>query len=158
MNPDTEQMLVLLFPTDSVSANKLLYEVARHNFSSFVVKDFDLEMMNFGRLGLLLVKGFANLDDLHHYRKVMESSPGLTLPPQVRPVMISVANFNTLIRQGRSFEEYFRYVEEEESRRTHEQVLPPDQYEGPPAPAPDDIPCRGYGSGDASGDETTDEE
>lgn len=157
MNPDTEQLLVLLFPTDSVSANQLLFEVARHNFTSFVVKDFDLEMMNFGRLGLLLVKGFANLDELHHYRKVMESGSGLQLPPQVRPVMISVANFNTLIRQGRSFEEYFRYIEDEDARRTHEQVLPPDQYEGPPELSPDDTPpTDGYDSD--PGDESTEEE
>ncbi|MDE6490285.1 MAG: tetratricopeptide repeat protein [Muribaculaceae bacterium] len=137
MNPDVKHMLVLLFPTDSVSANQLLFEVARHNFSSFVVKDFDLEMMNFGRLGLLLVKGFDNLDELHHYRRVMETGKGLDLPPQVRSVMISVDNFNTLIRHGGSFEEYFRYIEDEDSRRTHEQVLPPDQYEGPPEIAPD---------------------
>ena len=28
----------------------MLYEVARHNFRSFFVRDFDLETMNFGRL------------------------------------------------------------------------------------------------------------
>lgn len=111
LNPDDPQLLVLVYPTDEVSGNQLLFDVARHNFSSFVVKDYDLEPMNFGRLGLLLVKGFANFDELVHYRSVMAS--GLDLPDNVRPVMISVKNFDTLLQHGRTFEEYFRYVDEQ---------------------------------------------
>ncbi len=113
LNPQDRQLLVLVYPTDEVSANQLLFDVARHNFSSFVVKDFDLEQMNFGRLGLLLIKDFANFEELSHYRKVLQQSPYLQLPPQVRPVMISVKNFETLIQQGRTFEDYFRYVDQQ---------------------------------------------
>lgn len=126
LNPGEPQLLVLVYPTDEVSGNQLLFDVARHNFGSFVVKDFDLEPMNFGRLGLLLVKGFANFEELIHYRKVMESDAGLVLPPQVRPVMISVKNFDTLLRQGRTFEDYFRYVDEQAA-------------EGPVMTAPGDV-------------------
>lgn len=113
LNPAEPQLLALVFPTDEVAANQLLFDVARHNFSSFVVKDFELEQMNFGRLGLLLVKGFANFEELVHYRKVLEADEQLNLPPQVRPVMISVKNFDTLLHQGRTFEDYFRYVDEQ---------------------------------------------
>lgn len=113
LNPAEPQMLVLVFPTDVVSSNQLLYDVARHNFASFVVRDFDIEQMNFGRLGLLIIKGFGNFEELAHYRKVMDSNNQLRLPADVRPVMISVSNFNTLIQQGSSFEEYFRYVDEQ---------------------------------------------
>ncbi|MDE6694051.1 MAG: tetratricopeptide repeat protein, partial [Muribaculaceae bacterium] len=88
------QMLVLVFPTDEISANALLYQVARHNFNSFVVKDFDLELMNFGRLGMLLVKGFDNINELNHYRKVMSASEDFHLPQSVTPIPISTANFN----------------------------------------------------------------
>ncbi|MBQ8773171.1 MAG: tetratricopeptide repeat protein, partial [Muribaculaceae bacterium] len=34
LNPAEPQMLVLVFPTDVVSSNQLLYDVARHNFAS----------------------------------------------------------------------------------------------------------------------------
>ena len=128
LNPDTEQYLVLLFPTDRISQNALLYEVARHNFSSFVVKDFDLEQMNFGRLGLLLIKGFENVEEINHYRKVMAASPTLQLPAEVRPVVISAANFDTLLRNGRSFDEYFRYMRDKTYRDTEEAVLPPELF------------------------------
>lgn len=111
-DPNKPQYLVLAFPRDSVSSNQVLYDVARFNFSSFVVKDFDLEQMSFGNVGLLIVKGFDNLRQLEHYRNVMAQSD-LALPESVRPIMISKANFELLLREGRSFEEYFRFEEED---------------------------------------------
>ncbi|MDE7402433.1 MAG: tetratricopeptide repeat protein [Muribaculaceae bacterium] len=110
-DPKSPQYFVLVFPRDSVSANRLLYDVARFNFSSFVVQDFDLEPMSFGNVGLLVIKGFANMRQLEHYRSVM-SERGFELPAGVRPVMISKPNFELLLREGRSFEEYFRFEED----------------------------------------------
>ena len=118
-NPDAPQYLVLAFPLDSVNPNRVLYDVARFNFSSFLVKDFDLEPMSFSNIGLLIVKGFANLKELENYRSVMEKS-NIDLPPQVMPVMISKANFELLLREGRSFEEYFRFKEESEMEEIEE--------------------------------------
>ncbi len=129
LNPDTAQLLVMLYPTDSVSANMLLYEVARHNFRSFVVKDFDLETMNFGRLGLLVIRGFANMNELNHYRRVMAASPDFRLPAGVRPVVISAANFDLLLKEGRSFEEYFRYLDEQNYVDAQAGLLQPEQVE-----------------------------
>lgn len=113
-NPNSPHYLVYAFPRDSVNANRLLYDVARFNFSSFVVKDFDLEQMAFGNIGLLVVKGFDSLKDLEHYRTVMHKSD-VTLPAEVTPIMISKYNFDLLLRQGRTFDEYFRFVDKVES-------------------------------------------
>lgn len=118
-DPNAPQYLVLAFPLDSINPNLVLYDVARFNFSSFVVKDFDLEQMSFSNIGLLIVKGFANLAELEHYRTVMEKSD-FQLPPEVRPIMISKANFELLLREGRSFEEYFRFQEQAEVEETEE--------------------------------------
>lgn len=121
-DPDAPQYLVFAFARDSVSANQLLYDVARFNFSSFVVKDFDLEPMSFSNVGLLIVKGFANMKELEHYRNVMARSD-FELPEGVTPIMISKSNFDLLLREGRSFEEYFRFEEEEAVRTREEEVL-----------------------------------
>lgn len=137
LNPEEQQLFILLFPTDTVSANELLFNVARHNFTSFVVSDFDLEMMNFGQLGLLIVKGFSNLAELNNYRRVTAQSTTLKLPPQVRPVIISVADFDKLLKEGRSFEEYFRYAREQMYIATEEEVLPPELF-GPSEGIPED--------------------
>lgn len=102
---------VLAYPTDTVSANELLFAIARHNFNSFVVKDFDLEQMTFGRMGLLIVKGFANFEEVGHYKTVLEEDVELHIPPQVRHVLISEDNFKILLNEGRSLEEYFEFLD-----------------------------------------------
>lgn len=121
-DPNAPQYLVLAFPRDSINPNMVLFEVARFNFSSFIVKDFDLEQMSFSNIGLLIVKGFANLKELEHYRSVMERSD-IDLGPEVVPIMISKANFEILIKEGRSFEEYFRFREEADMEQTEAEVL-----------------------------------
>ncbi|MCD8393986.1 MAG: tetratricopeptide repeat protein [Bacteroidales bacterium] len=131
LNPANPQLLVLTFPIDSVSSNQLLFDIARHNFNTFVVRDFDLEQMNFGRLGMLIIKGFDNMEQLDHYRRVMADDTQLQIPRQVRPIIISVKNFETLLREGRSFDEYFRYLEEQNYMDAQKDVLPPEVYGDP---------------------------
>lgn len=117
---DKPQVFILLYPTDSVSTNLLLYEVARHNFTSFKVKDYDLEQMTFGRLGLLVVKGFKNFDEVKHYRTIFESDEDMAIPPQVHLVIISDNNFQLLLNEGRSFEDYFDYLEGKEEEKVED--------------------------------------
>lgn len=124
INPQEEQLLVLLFPTDVISQNALLYNIARHNFTSFMVKDFDLEQMNFGRLGLLIIKGFDNVDEINYYLKVLNESAQMKLPPEVRPVVISKANFDKMLQSGRSFDDYFNYMRDKTYEETQQSVLP----------------------------------
>lgn len=143
LNPDERQLLVFTFPTDKVSTNELLFDIARHNFRSFVVKDFDLEPMNFGRLGMIVVRGFENQPELNHYRSVMAASPDFRLPAGVRPVAISEANFQVLIDQGRSFDEYFRYLDEQNYIDAQADLLTPEEIEElpeeEPTPAPEPV-------------------
>ena len=139
INEQEPHYLVLLFPTDVISANQLLFEVARHNFTAFTIKSFDLELMNFDKLGLVIIKGCRNLEELKQYRKIMNESADFRLPPQVRPVEISESNFKILINEGRSFEEYFIFSGEEDYKATEKSVLPPEEFgesEGIPTPQP----------------------
>ena len=103
-------VLLLVYATDSVSSNQLLFDVAKHNFTSFVIKDFDLEIMTFNEISMLVVKGFNNFDELSHYRRVLDNSETFRYPPGVRPVMISEDNFKKLL-EGYSFEDYFLFLE-----------------------------------------------
>ncbi len=83
--------------------------------------------------------------ELNHYRKVMAESAEFRLPRGVRPIAISDADFKTLITQGRSFEEYFRYRDEQNYIDTQAELLAPEDIEPLPAeenreetPAPTD--------------------
>ena len=113
---DKPQVFILLYPLDSVNSNMLLYEVARHNFNAFKVKDYDIEQMNFGTLGLLVVKGLDNFKEATHYRSLFEQDQSINIPRQVHYVIISVDNFNLLLNEGRTFEDYFNYLEEKNDK------------------------------------------
>lgn len=132
-NPNTPHYLVYAFPRDSVNANALLYEVARFNFSTFTVEDYDLEQMSFGNVGLLIIKGFRNRKQVEEYRKLAAGSPIMQLPASIRPIMISKGNFELLLREGRSFDEYFRFEEKAGAEATEESVVGPDRTM-PPGP------------------------
>ncbi|MCM1032534.1 MAG: tetratricopeptide repeat protein [Odoribacter sp.] len=129
LGPSARQLLIMTFATDEVSSNALLYEIARHNFKSFVVKDFDLEQLNFGRLGMIIIRDFSSMDELNHYRRVMAASQEFKLPHGVRPVVISDDNFKVLLSQGRSFDEYFRFLQEQNYIDTQQDLLQPVEVE-----------------------------
>lgn len=132
------QLLVFVYPTDVVSTNQLLFDIARHNFTSFVVRDFDLEPMNFGRLGMIVVKPFNSLDELNHYRRVMAASTTFKLPRGVRPVVISVKNFETLLNSGATLDDYFRFLDEQNYRDAQSDLLPYEAIEELPDTVPAD--------------------
>lgn len=102
--------LVLVFATDSVASNQLLFNVAKYNFTNFLIKDFDIEIISFNEISMLVIKGFNNFDELLQYRRMMSGEKGVQLPEGVRPVMISEPNLKLLF-EGRSFEDYFNFME-----------------------------------------------
>ena len=128
-DPNVPQVLVLAYSTEEINSKELLFQIARHNFNTFVVKDFDLEQMNFGRLGMLLVKGFENLAEAEHYRTLLGRSTIYTLPSNVTPVIISEDDFNVLMSGGRTLEEYFRAASEDSIEKTEDANIPDDASE-----------------------------
>ena len=69
------------------------------------------------------------MEELNHYRKVMASSSEFRLPAGVRPIAISDDDFRVLLEQGRSFDEYFRYREEQNYIDTQADLLLPEDIE-----------------------------
>ena len=102
--------MLLVFPVDSIDANQILFMVARYNFTSFYIKDFDLSITTTDGVGMLRISGFDNLRELTLYRKKIESVDGIELPEGVKIVMISSDNYKILM-QGNTFENYFEFWE-----------------------------------------------
>lgn len=105
-------LLLLGFKTDSINQNDLLFEVAKFNFENYLTRDFDLEFINTGGgISVLVISGFDNLDMLLDYHDRMDDSPTLHLPDDLYMIDISDPNFRLLLG-GKSFEEYFEWVEQ----------------------------------------------
>ena len=121
INYNSPHLLVLAFATDSIDANQMLFDIAKYNFTNYLVKDFDIEIATFNELSMLIIKGFNNFEDLANYRLRMSLPNGLKLPEGVTPVMISEDNFRLLL-QGRTFDDYFSFMEESADAATEEKL------------------------------------
>lgn len=114
-------VLLLAFKTDSlmyqvdtlnaqVSKNNLLFEIAKFNFENYLVKDFDLEIIDTGNgLSVLVISGFSDLQELIDYHDRIDNSATFWLPETITQIDISDPNFRLLL-QGKTFEEYFQWV------------------------------------------------
>lgn len=121
-SPEGEHICLLTYPTDSVSSNRLLFDVARHNFSSYTVRDFDIERMTFGQLGMIVIRGFASLADVEEYSKLLFADKQVAISDKIRPVFISKKNFDILLNEGRSFAEYFQFLSERSDDAVEEKI------------------------------------
>ncbi|MBD5365293.1 MAG: tetratricopeptide repeat protein [Bacteroides sp.] len=139
---DEPQYLALVYPTDKVNANLLLYNIARHNFNSFMVRDYDLEPLNYGQLGMLLIKTFDSLDDAEEYRTMLGRSEIATLPEEVTPIIISAHNFQQLISSGSSFEQYFRAAAAALEPEPEESPASESDSEPESDPEPEELPAE----------------
>ncbi|MCH5232075.1 MAG: tetratricopeptide repeat protein [Muribaculaceae bacterium] len=108
---DVPYYMVLVFPRDVVNPNLVLYEIARFNFSSFLIKDFDLEPISFSNMALLVVKGFQNISEVEKYEAMLRTGSN-NIPEYAKPVIISKQNFELLLQSGKSFEDYFMFKED----------------------------------------------
>lgn len=118
VDPISPHFILFAYPTDSTYNNRLMYEVAGFNFTNFAIRDFDLDMFPLQGIGLLRVKGFASFDETVIYRKRLFGEKGIAnrLPAQLKTVLISEKNFETLLK-GRTFEEYFTFFEKNFSKK-----------------------------------------
>lgn len=110
-NDSIPHLLLLAFSPDSVSQNDLLFEVAKFNFENYLIKDFDLEIINLGELSVLVISKFDDLDDLLEYHERMDKAKTLNLPDNIYMIDISEPNFQILLK-GKTFEEYHHWVNE----------------------------------------------
>lgn len=140
---DGEQTFVLIYAANRINGNQLLFDVARHNFSSYDVSDFNIEQLRFGNLGMITVTGFRNEKEAAEYRTTLEKKNYDKIPASVVPLIISSHNFNILLTEGRTLEEYFEAAGDNRIERIHDMIVQPEeveQLEAPTSPAPQIVP------------------
>lgn len=94
---DTAFNVIIAYPADSIDENKLLYDVARYNFTNFSVRNFEIEQTTQEGLGEMIVKGFSNFDEAHSYAQMLYNNT-TTRPyfATARLIVISQANLEKL--------------------------------------------------------------
>ena len=104
--------MLLVFPTDGVDKNQLLFSVAAYNFANMMVKEFDLSIEPMGPLSMLIISGFYNFDEILHYYKMIYGKDGYATAIESRVAILPISddNYETLMR-GKTLDEYVSFFE-----------------------------------------------
>lgn len=117
-------LFILAYEEGKVNENLLLYEMARYNFSNFIVKNFDLSFVNENGIGMLQTKVFTNFGEAYQYMKLLYSDKEMARKLSgMRAIIISESNFETL-RKYYSFDDYAKFYD------SHFGKIPEPQIEG----------------------------
>ena len=103
---NTNFLFILAYQPDSLNENQLLFEMARYNFTNFLVRNFDLEIEQDGELHRIVVSGFLSYDEALQYARKLHAASDLggTLR-QCRSLVISQQNL-ALLGTRFSYDDY----------------------------------------------------
>ena len=96
---ETKYVFLLAYLPDSVNQNQLLFEMARYNFSNYLVRNFDIEMdQDANGLCRMLISGFLNYDEARQYARQLYSVDGklATMLHACRSLIVSEQNLRLL--------------------------------------------------------------
>ena len=103
---DTDFLFVFAYAPDSLNENQLLFQLARYNFTSFLVRNFDIRIDDARGMHHMTVSGFRNFDEARQYSKMLMQQAGIQHAAQgARPIVISAENIE-LIGQRYSYNDY----------------------------------------------------
>lgn len=103
---------VLAYPTHSLDEDQLLYEMARYNFTSYMVRNFEIEVLDDNGLSMMCIKGFLNYDEVHAYAQRLYADRHMaTVLDGIRTLLISDENLNR-IGTSFSFDDYKDFFDE----------------------------------------------
>ena len=108
---DVPFVFVVAYPADSLPDDKILFELARFNFSRFVSRGLDINKERLGALTLFRVDGFASFADVHHYAQTLSGTTALRqLLKGARTLLISKDNLK-LLGSVVSFDDYRQFYD-----------------------------------------------
>ncbi len=102
---------MIAYKPDSTDENRLLFELARYNFTSFLVRNFDIAVEDADGVHRMKVSGFRNYDEaLQYVRQLFTNKTITSLIGRNRTIIISEKNLPLLGRQF-SYDDYARFYD-----------------------------------------------
>ena len=139
---DTRYTFILAYSPDSVDQNQLLYDIAKYNFTSYLVRNFDINIDTDGPISRMMVSGFRSYDEALQYAHQLTAN--LQMKQRLagcRQIIISDQNL-PLLGTVFSYDDYDIFFHEELApvEVTKQQLLlqpdtiveEPDEEEAPP--------------------------
>lgn len=104
--------VMLVYSPDSLNENKLLFEVAKFNFTHFVVRNFDIEIVDDGGMHRMQLSGFRSFDEAYQYARELARTKSVVaqMNKNTRVIVISDKNLQ-LIGLQLSYNDYEKFYE-----------------------------------------------
>ena len=111
-DPNANFIFMIAYEPDSVDENKLLFELARYNFTSYMVRNFDIEIEDVEGLSRMQISGFRNFDEaLQYARQLYQQQNIVERLGKSRTIIVSEQNL-PLLGQQFSYEDYQEFYDE----------------------------------------------
>ena len=68
---DGSYLFMLVYNPDSVNQNQMLFELARYNFTNFLVRNFEIQIDQDRELNRMMVSGFQSYDEALQYARML---------------------------------------------------------------------------------------
>ena len=105
-------VFLLAYQPDSVDANQLLYDMAKYNFSNFLVRNFDIAVDQDNGICRLMISGFLSYDEALQYARHLYADPAMAAKVKgCRRIIISQENLK-LLGTKYSYNEYEKFFED----------------------------------------------
>lgn len=105
-------IFMLAYEEGAVNENLLLYEIARYNFSNFMVRNFDIQFVKEGGIAMMQVGEFMNYTECVQYmRRLFSEETMRTKLDGMRVVLISKPNYELLLNYY-SFDDYQQFYDQ----------------------------------------------
>ena len=109
---DQNFLFILAYEPDSVNENQLLYNMARYNFTNFLVRNFDIQIDEDHGLHRMLISGFLNFDEALQYARQLYADDAMNEGVKgCRSIIISDTNL-ALLGTRFSYDEYQQFYED----------------------------------------------
>ncbi len=105
-------LFILAYPTDSLDEKRLLFEIARYNFTKYMVRNFGMEFVKYTTISTLQINEFINFDEAFEYRRrLYKNKETAKLLEGISTFIISKSNLDLLVKHY-SFGEYAKFYEQ----------------------------------------------
>lgn len=105
-------VFLLAYQPDSVNGNQLLYDMAKYNFSNFMVRNFDIQVDEDNGISRMMVRGFLNYDEALQYARQLYADKAMANSLKgCRRIIISDENLK-LLGTRYSYVDYEKFFEQ----------------------------------------------
>ena len=109
---DQNFLFMLAYEPDSINENQLLYNMARYNFTNFLVRNFDIQIDEDRGLHRMIISGFLNYDEALQYARQLYADDAMNESVKgCRSIIISEKNL-AFLGTRISYDEYQQFYEE----------------------------------------------